>query len=75
MAAAPPKPGSSAPPQPGPSAPSRCLPPVITCKKRKNTCKHEVAFGKHYDKKLWDEYAKHVNSKKSTTEIDPTYDA
>ena len=72
---------ASAPSQPGPSAPSQPaaatsrLPPAITCKKRKNTCNHEVAFGKHYDKKLWLEYAKSVNSKTSTTQIDPTYNA
>ena len=49
------------------------LPPAITCKKSKKMCNHEVAFGKHYDKKLWSEYAKNVNSQKSTTQIDPTY--
>ena len=59
--------------QPGPSAPTSRLPPAITCKKSKKMCNHEVAFGKHYDKKLWSEYAKNVNSQKSTTQIDPTY--
>ena len=62
--------------QPGPSVPSQPtsrLPPAITCKKSKKMCNHEVAFGKHYDKKLWSEYAKNVNSQKSTTQIDPTY--
>ena len=82
-ASAPSQPGPSAPSKTGPSAPSQPgataatsrLPPAITCKKRKNTCNHEVAFGKHYDKKLWLEYAKSVNSKTSTTQIDPTYNA
>ena len=48
-------------------------PPTVTCKKGKNTCKHEVVFGQHYNKALWTEYADHVKSKRSTVAIDPTY--
>ena len=51
------------------------LPPVVTCKKRKNTCQHEIVFGKHYDKVLWAKYADYVKSKKLTVVIDPLYDA
>ena len=55
------------------AAPAGSLPPVINCKKKKNTCKHELVFNKHYDKKLWEKYAMTVKSKKSTIEIDPNY--
>ena len=48
-------------------------PPAVACKKAKNTCKHEVVFGQHYNKALWTEYADHVKSKRSSVAIDPTY--
>ena len=48
-------------------------PPAVTCKNAKNTCKHVVVFGQHYNEALWTEYADHVKSKRSTVAIDPTY--
>ena len=48
-------------------------PPAVVCKKAKNSCSHEVVFGKHYAKTLWLEYAEHVKAKTSTTVIDPNY--
>ena len=54
-------------------SPAGSLPPVINCKKKKNTCKHKVVFGKHYNKNLWEKYAMIVESKKSTVEIDPNF--
>ena len=49
------------------------LPPVIKCKKKKDTCNHKYAFGKHYDKSLFAIYEAHVKSKTSTVTIDPDY--
>ena len=48
-------------------------PPGVKCKKKKGACNHEVVFGIHYNKKMWDQYAESVRSKKSTVEIDPSY--
>ena len=49
------------------------LPPAVICKKKTGTCKHEVVFGKHYDRKAWNMYAAHVHKQKSSVHIDPNY--
>ena len=48
-------------------------PPGVQCKKKKGGCNHEIVYGIHYKKKMWDQYAESVRSKKSRVEIDPNY--
>ena len=48
-------------------------PSGVICKKKSGTCKHEVVFGVHYDKKAWLKYADTIRAKKSVIEIDPNY--
>ena len=60
-------------PNPGPPPKSPKLPPAIKCKKWKDSCNHKTAFGKHYDKSLFDIYEANVKSKTSTVVIDPDY--
>ena len=45
----------------------------VQCKKKRGGCNHEIVFGIHYNKKMWDQYAESVRSKKSRVEIDPDY--
>ena len=45
----------------------------VQCKKKRGVCNHEIVFGIHYNKKMWDQYAESVRSKKSRVEIDPDY--
>ena len=42
-------------------------PVPIKCRKRKASCKHEIVFNEHYDKKAWSVYAKFVSNLKSST--------
>ena len=48
-------------------------PGALSCKKRKNTCNHEIVFGEHYNKVAWKKYADYLRAKKSNVVIDPTY--
>ena len=65
---------TSSPAAPSSSAPlSTNLPPAVQCKKKANTCNHEVVFGQHYNRVLWKKYAESVNLKKSSVQIDPNY--
>ena len=53
------------------SAPVKPIPKK--CKKRIDTCSHEVVFGQHYDRKEWEIFANHVRLAKPVTQIDPEY--
>ena len=53
--------------------PSTERPPVIICKKKKETCGHKVVLSKHYDQALWSKYEDYVRLKRSMIEIDPNY--
>ena len=49
------------------SAPVKPIPKK--CKKRMDTCSHEVVFGQHYDRKEWEIFANHVRLAKPVTQI------
>ena len=52
------------------SQPAYQKPKPKTCRKKKGSCTHEIVFGKHYDRKEWDVYAKNVKEAKSLSCID-----
>ena len=45
----------------------------MNCKKKVGTCRHEIVFAEHYDRKEWNVYADYVRAQKSSVEIDPEY--
>lgn len=64
-------PSSSGAPTPALLTTAPVKPVPKKCKKKKDTCSHEIAFGNHYDRKEWDTFA--VRLAKSLTVIDPDY--
>ena len=48
-------------------------PKPVLCKKKKDSCKHIVAFGDHYNENAWNKYSSYVKSLSCITEVDPDY--
>ena len=56
-----------------PSADRPSKPKSVNCKKKVGSCRHEIVFAEHYDRKEWNVYADYVRVQKSSVEIDPEY--